>query len=245
MKRSLAVSFSHLTKIFQHSLFKKQQVALNNFSWDIEKGQIAALLGPNGSGKSTLLKILLDFLAPSKGTAELFGISSNKFIAREQVGFLPERPTFPHFLNAREALSFYGKLSNVPDLSSKIEEILFLVGLHDKADYRIQTYSQGMRQRLGLAQALIHDPALLILDEPTTGLDPVGLHFFSNLLLELKKSGKTILLTSHLLTHVEETCDQIAIIAEGQLLYSGVLETAKIKTPSSSLEKLYLEFLKK
>ncbi|MFZ4115345.1 MAG: ABC transporter ATP-binding protein [Chthoniobacterales bacterium] len=243
--KSSVVHLAHLTKTFQPSFWKRPIVVLKNVSWNVQEGQIAALLGPNGSGKSTLLKILLGLLTPTGGTAELFGISCSKCIAQEHVGFLPERPTFPSFLNARETLAFYGKLSMVASLPKKIEELLVLVGLHKKAHQPIATYSQGMRQRLGLAQALIHDPKILILDEPATGLDPVGLEFLSHLLLELKKSGKTLLLTSHLLTHVEEVCDQIAIIQRGELLHKKILNTKKIKRPHSSLEQLYLELVSK
>ncbi|MDH4470170.1 MAG: ABC transporter ATP-binding protein [Verrucomicrobiae bacterium] len=243
MKSSCAVSIEHVTKKFYSSFLKKPSSVLTDFSWNIEKGQVAALLGPNGSGKSTLLKILLGFLNPTKGRAQLFGIPCWNLISRHSVGFLPENPVFPSFFNAREALTFYGKLSNVPSLSSKIEELLVLVALHEKADDLIGNYSQGMRQRLGLAQALIHDPKLLILDEPTTGLDPVGLDFLSDLLLELKKLGKTILLTSHLLAHVEKTCDQIAIIKEGRLLHTRALDKMKQEHSPSSLEQLYLNLV--
>jgi ABC-2 type transport system ATP-binding protein len=245
MKHSFAVNIEHVTKKFYSSFLKKPSCVLNNFSWNLENGKVAALLGPNGSGKSTLLKILLGFLAPTTGTAQLFGISCSNLKSHKFVGFLPENPKFPSFINAREALAFYGKLSNVPSLSSKIEELLILVALHENADDLIATYSQGMRQRLGLAQALIHNPKLLILDEPTTGLDPVGLDFFSKLLLELKNLGKTILLTSHLLMHIEKTCDQIAIIEHGSLIYTGALDQIKSKQPPSALETLYLKSLKK
>lgn len=244
MKHSFAVSIEHLTKKFHRSLFENPHLVLDNISWKIEEGEVAALLGPNGSGKSTLLKILLGFFPPTYGAAELFGIPCGLFMARERLGFLPERPTFPSFLNAREVLTFYGKLSTVSSLCSKIEELLVLVGLDDQADNLIATYSHGMRQRLGLAQTLLHNPKLLILDEPTTGLDPLGVDFFSHLLLELKKSGKTILLTSHVLTQVEEICDQVAIIQHGNLLYTGTLEKTTKENPPSSLKKLYLELVK-
>ncbi len=243
MKHALAVNIEHLTKKFPSSLFKKAHLVLNDFSWQIPEGQVAALLGPNGSGKSTLLKILLGFFLPTQGSAKLFGSTCNGLTVRHRLGFLPERPTFQLFLNAREALTFYGKLSHVPSLSTKIEELLILVGLFEHANDLIATYSQGMRQRLALAQTLIHDPNLLILDEPTTGLDPSGIDFFYNLLLKLKKSGKTILLTSHVLTYVEEICDQVAIIQNGNLLYAGnFIKTTPSPTPTS-LQKLYLELI--
>jgi ABC-2 type transport system ATP-binding protein len=244
MKHALAVNIEHLTKKFPSSLFKKAHLVLNDFSWQIPEGKIAALLGPNGSGKSTLLKILLGFLLPTQGSVKLFGSTCRGLTALHRLGFLPERPNFQLFLNAKEVLTFYGKLSHIPSLSTKIEELLILVGLFKHANDLIATYSQGMRQRLALAQTLIHDPNLLILDEPTTGLDPSGIDFFFRLLLELKKSGKTILLTSHVLTHVEEVCDQIAIIENGNLLYAGnITKTTPFPAPSS-LQKLYLELIK-
>jgi len=243
MKNALAVNIEHLTKKFPSSLFKKAHLVLNDFSWQIPEGQVAALLGPNGSGKSTLLKILLGFFLPTQGSVKLFGSTANGLTARHRLGFLPERPNFQLFLNAREALTFYGKLSHVHSLSTKIEELLILVGLFEHANDLIATYSQGMRQRLALAQTLIHDPNLLILDEPTTGLDPSGIDFFYNLLLKLKKAGKTILLTSHVLTYVEEICDQVAIIQNGNLLYAGnFIKTTPSPTPTS-LQKLYLELI--
>ena len=236
MSADIAIDVCKLSKTFSTPFSKNKKTALDNLSLSIPRGQVFGLLGPNGSGKSTLLKILLGFLPPTSGTSRLFGIPSSRVSARKNVGFLPESLHFHPFLTGEETLSFYGKLLGMhgETLHQRIQELLIFVGLTEAAPLRLSSYSHGMRQRLGLAQALLYDPALLILDEPTTGLDPAGIRFFCDLLLELKKQGKTILLTSHLLTQVEETCDHIGIIVHGQLICSGPL--ADLRTPTQEIE---------
>ena len=247
MSAALALKITHLTKIFRTPFSNKLTTALEDLSLAIPAGKTVALLGPNGSGKSTLLKIILALLSPTSGTVELFGIPSHKIEARQKIGFLPERPFFEPFLTIQETLSFYETLSGISkkDLREKCAELLELVKLDTVASTAVGHCSQGMLQRLGLAQALIHDPEFLILDEPTTGLDPVGIRFFCELILELKKKGKTILLTSHLLTQVEETCDHVAILKKGKLLYSEPLTKSQASRETSALEELYLNHIQK
>ncbi len=240
---STALLITHLTKIFRTPFSNKLTTALEELSLSIPTGATMALLGPNGSGKSTLLKIILGLIAPTSGSIELFGIPNYKISARQKSGYLPERPYFEPFLTIQETLFFYGTLSGLSQkaLREKCEELLALAQLDNVASTPVRHCSQGMLQRLGLAQAMIADPAFLILDEPTTGLDPVGIRFFCELILDLKKKGKTILLTSHLLTQVEETCDHIAILEKGKLLYSEPLIKSQTPIRATALEELYLK----
>lgn len=241
-----AIKIAHLTKIFRTLFSTQQTTALKDLSLIVPPGAVMAILGPNGSGKSTLLKILLNLLIPTKGTVELFGIPSNDVTARKQIGFLPECPSFEPSLTIQETLLFYGTFSGVEKkfLLQKSNELLKEFQLDSVASLSVRHASQGMLQRLGLAQALLPDPKLLILDEPTTGLDPRGIHFFCDLLTQLKAKGKTVLLTSHLLTQVEETSTHLAILNHGKLLYSGKIPQPTAPTKITDLEKFYLEHLK-
>ena len=242
-----AVTVTQLTKTFRSPFSTNCTTALERVSLTIARGETVALLGPNGSGKSTLLHILLGLLTPTSGTAELFGISVHRSTARQKIGFVPERPSFEAFLSIQETLHFYGTLAGLSKkkLSQKSEELLSLLELNEAASKLVRDASQGTLQRLALAQALLHDPELLILDEPTTGLDPVALRFFSQLLLQLHNKGKTILLTSHLLTHVEETCTQMVLLQKGKLIFSGAVETSHSLPATTALEDFYLELIKK
>jgi ABC-2 type transport system ATP-binding protein len=199
---------------------------VKNLSLSVESGGIYGLLGPNGSGKSTTLKILLGLVTPDSGSARIFGADCRSYRSRREVGFLPENPYFYKFLTAAETLRFYGKVCGIParDLSKRIPDLLDLVGLADATDRRVGGFSKGMLQRIGLAQALIQDPRLLVLDEPTAGVDPAGSHQIRDLILALKKRGKTILLTSHLLEQVQEICDRVGIMARGEMVREGPLE---------------------
>jgi ABC-2 type transport system ATP-binding protein len=183
------------------------------------------LLGPNGSGKSTTLKIILGLVTPTRGQTQIFGRDSDRVASRESVGFLPESPYFYKFLTGEETLRFYGKLCGLRGaaLKSRIDEMLALVGLTDARKRRLGGYSKGMLQRIGLAQALIQEPALLVLDEPTAGVDPAGAREIRDLILELKSRGITVLLSSHLLGQVQEICDRIGILANGVLVREGAL----------------------
>jgi ABC-2 type transport system ATP-binding protein len=221
-----AVSIRNLEKVFPVHLRRRQVVALRGLSLDIPAGHVYGLLGPNGSGKSTTLKILLGLVTPSSGTSEIFGVPSHRVASRVDVGFLPENPYFYKFLTGAETIAFYGKLCGLTGgtLKARVSELLDLVGLTEAGDRRVGSYSKGMLQRIGLAQAMVHDPRLLILDEPTAGVDPAGSREIRDLILRLKARGKTILLTSHLLEQVQEVCDRVGILAKGRLVREGSLD---------------------
>ncbi|MDQ6939381.1 MAG: ABC transporter ATP-binding protein [Verrucomicrobiota bacterium] len=218
-----AVAVIGVTKIFPLPFQRKSIVALRDLNLNVAPGQVYGLLGPNGSGKSTTLKIILGLVSPTKGQTKIFGRDSSHVSSREAVGFLPESPYFPKYLTAREMLNFYGKLSGLRsrDLKKRADELLELVGLTSARERRLGGYSKGMLQRIGLAQALVHEPKLLVLDEPTAGVDPAGTREIRDLILDLKRRGTTVLLSSHLLGHVQEVCDRIGILANGVLVREG------------------------
>ena len=221
-----AVRIRDLKKVFPVHLRRRQVTALRGLSLDIPAGHVYGLLGPNGSGKSTTLKILLGLVTPTSGTSEIFGVPSSRVTSRAEVGFLPENPYFYKFLTGSETIAFYGRLCGLGGrpLRTRVAELLDLVGLQDAGDRRISGYSKGMLQRIGLAQAMVHDPRLLILDEPTAGVDPAGSRQIRDLILRLKERGKTVLLTSHLLEQVQEVCNRVGILAKGELVREGSLE---------------------
>ena len=221
-----AVAVTGLSKTFPVSFQRRSIVALRDLTLRVEAGQVYGLLGPNGSGKSTTLKIILGLISPTRGKAEIFGRDSREVSSREAVGFLPESPSFPNYLTGAETLRFYGKLCGVRGsrLRQRVDELLKLVGLTNAGDRRLGGYSKGMLQRIGLAQALVHEPRLVVLDEPTAGVDPAGSREIQDLILELKKRGNTVLLSSHLLGQVQEVCDRIGILAEGVLVREGRLQ---------------------
>ncbi len=220
------VEIEHLTKVFKIPLRRERIVAVRDLSIKVEPGEVYGLLGPNGSGKSTTLKILLGLVSPTRGQTKVFGEDSAWVRSRKDVGFVPENPYFYKFLSGAETVRFFGKLSGMSGtvLEARVKELLELVGLTEAADRRVGAYSKGMLQRVGLAQALVQDPGLLVLDEPTAGVDPVGSREIRDLILELKARGKTILLCSHLLSQVQEICDRVGILARGQLVREGRVE---------------------
>jgi ABC-2 type transport system ATP-binding protein len=191
----------------------------------VEPGEVYGLLGPNGSGKSTTLKVLLGLVSPTKGRTEIFGQDSRTVGSRTAVGFLPENPYFYKYLTGEETLRFFGKLCGLhgADLQRRMNEMLAIVKLESARDRRLGTYSKGMLQRIGLAQALIHDPRVIVLDEPTAGVDPAGSRDICELILQLKSRGMTVLLSSHLLAQAQEICDRVAILANGVLVREGRL----------------------
>jgi ABC-2 type transport system ATP-binding protein len=222
---TLAVRIENLTKIFPVPLRRQRVTAVRNISFEVRPGEVYGLLGPNGSGKSTTLKILLGLVTPNQGRAMIFGQDSRDYNSRRDVGFLPENPYFYKFLTAAETLRFYGEVCGMGGtiLNKRIDELIHLVGLEEARDRRIGGFSKGMLQRIGLAQALIQDPRLVVLDEPTAGVDPAGSHQIRDLILDLKKRGKTVLLTSHLLEQVQEICDRVGIMARGEMIREGAL----------------------
>lgn len=222
-----AISVSDLSKTYYTGLFGNSSVrALDGVSLEVPAGSIFGLLGPNGAGKTTLVKILLGLVHPSGGDAHLFGHPARQPSARERIGFLPENHRFPGFLTAEQTLHVYGRLANVPAAprANQVAALLDRVGLAERAETKVKTFSKGMLQRLGLAQALLSDPDLLFLDEPTSGVDPVGRRTIRDLVLELRDAGKTVFLNSHLLSEVEKVCTQVAILRDGQLVRKGTIE---------------------
>src|SRR5256714_5005053 len=222
-----AVTVEGLTKVFPVPFHPARGiVAVRDLNLRVEPGEVYGLLGPNGSGKSTTLKIILGLVSPTRGRTRIFGSDSSLVESREAVGFLPENPYFYKFLTGEETLQFFGKLCrlNGARLKSRVHELLELVGLTNARDQRLGTYSKGMLQRIGLAQALINEPKLVVLDEPTAGVDPAGSRDIRNLIVDLKQRGVTVLLSSHLLTQAQEICDRIGILARGALVREGRLE---------------------
>ena len=221
-----AVAIRGLTKIFPVPLHRHSIVAVHDLNLRVEPGEVYGLLGPNGSGKSTTLKIILGLVSPSRGRTEIFGRDSRLVESREAVGFLPENPYFYKYLSGEETLRFFGRLCRLsgPKLKNRTGELLELVGLTKARKRRLGTYSKGMLQRIGLAQALIHEPKLLVLDEPTAGVDPAGSRQIRDLIVDLKRRGITVLLSSHLLAQAQEICDRVAILADGALVREGRLE---------------------
>ena len=217
-----AVETKDLTKHFRVGL-KRKVVALDHLNLQVREGEVYGLLGPNGSGKSTTLKLVLGLHRPTAGESTIFGRPSETVVSRLEVGLLPENPYFYRYLSGEETLRFYGKLCRVTGakLEKRIDEILELVGLSQSRHRRLGGYSKGMLQRIGLAQAMIHEPKLLLLDEPTAGVDPEGSMDIRNLIIKLKKMGKTIILCSHLLAQVQDVCDRISILRYGKMVLEG------------------------
>lgn len=224
--RQPAIEVRRLTKDYPLAGGRQRVRAVDDVSLRVFPGEVFGLLGPNGSGKSTTLKALLGLLTPTLGECFLSGRPGTDPATHRAIGYLPEAPYFPRFLSGRELLRFHARLAGVPRLGreERIDRLLERVGLARAADRRIGSYSKGMLQRIGLAQALVTDPPILILDEPTAGVDPVGAADIAALVLEQKARGKTILLCSHLLSQIEEVCDRVAILHRGRLLAEGALD---------------------
>jgi len=220
-----AVTVENLTKVFKSGLGKQAFVAVRDLSLTVEKGEVYGLIGPNGSGKSTTMKAILGLLSPTMGKTTIFGKSSVEVESRRDVGFLPENPYFYKHLSGLETLLFYGRLCSMSgrDLQDKAREMLALTGLEDAANRRVAGFSKGMLQRLGLAQALLHEPRLIILDEPTAGVDPAGSRKIRDLIMGFKERGITVLVTSHLLEQIQEVCDRVGIMAHGRMVREGKL----------------------
>src|SRR5918911_27824 len=223
MAQEVIVETRKLTKVYRDFWGRQKKTALRALNLEIRRGEVFGLLGPNGSGKTTTIKLLLGLLFPTDGEAFVFGQPAADVRKNERVGYLPEESYLYRFLNAEETLDFYGRLFNLDPATrqAKSQELIEKVGL--KADRKriLREYSKGMRQRIGLAQALINDPDLVILDEPTSGLDPLGARWMKDLILELRKRNKTVIMCSHRLEDVQDVCDRIAILNEGQLQALG------------------------
>lgn len=219
-----AVHTEHLTKTYTDFWGRPKVKALDDLSLTIHRGEVFGLLGPNGSGKSTTIKLLLGLIFPTRGSATILGEKAGSTTINERIGFLPEESYLYKFLNGEETLKFYGRLFKIPskDLKRRVPELLDIVGLDQKSRKRkLREYSKGMARRIGLAQALINNPDLILLDEPTTGLDPIGTREMKDLILSLKNQGKTVLLCSHLLADVQDVCDRITILFRGKMMELG------------------------
>jgi ABC-2 type transport system ATP-binding protein len=212
-----------LTKIYRDFWGRKKKEALRALNLQIHRGEIFGLLGPNGSGKTTTIKLLLGLLFPSDGDAYVFGQSASEVRKNERIGYLPEESYLYRFLNAEETLDFYGRLFNLApaERQKRAQQLIDIVGLTNDKKRVLKEYSKGMRQRIGLAQALINDPELVILDEPTSGLDPLGTRWMKDLIIDLRDRGKSIIMCSHRLEDVQDICDRIAILNEGELQKLG------------------------
>jgi ABC-2 type transport system ATP-binding protein len=221
-----AVEITNLVKDFKTSFRKQMLRAVDGVSIRIMPGEVYGLIGPNGSGKSTTMKALLGLVAPTAGQCAIFGKDSLKVDSRNDVGFLPENPYFYKHLSGAETLKFYGKLCGLKGkvLQDRVSELLALVDLEGARDRRLGGYSKGMLQRIGLAQALVQEPRLVILDEPTAGVDPIGSRQIRDLIMKLRERGITVFLCSHLLEQVQEVCDHVGIIFKGKMVKEGRLE---------------------
>ena len=222
-----AIEIEKLEKTYSVGFWRKRpKRALLPLDLTVEEGEIFGFLGPNGAGKTTTLKILMGLVFPTAGTARILGMRLDDPRMKAQIGFLPEQPYFYDYLTARELLTYYGQLSGVDasKLSRKVDAVLERVGLRDAASFELRKFSKGMLQRVGIAQAILHDPKVVFLDEPMSGLDPMGRREVRNLIEELKSEGKTVFFSTHILSDAEALCDRVAIIHLGQLRGVGAVE---------------------
>ncbi|HMQ10928.1 MAG TPA: ABC transporter ATP-binding protein [Oligoflexia bacterium] len=217
------IEINSVGKAFKTDFWKKPIVALKDVSFSIERGSLFGLIGPNGAGKTTLIKILLDLVRPSLGDVKVFGQDWRKSEIKSRIGYLPEQTYYYDYLKPEEVLQFYGKLFGLSTstIKQKSVELLKMVNLYTRRDRKLSHFSKGMLQRIGIAQALINDPELVIMDEPMSGLDPVGRKEVRDIILNLRDKGKTVLIASHILSDVEALCDKVAIVINGQLRACG------------------------
>jgi ABC-2 type transport system ATP-binding protein len=244
------VTVRGLTKVFKDFWNRPKARAVDNVDFEVRRGEVFGLLGPNGSGKSTTVKLLLGLLNPTKGHLEVFGHSPRHVQTKSRIGYLPEESYLYRYLNSRETLNFFGNLFHLSksERENRAGQLLEMVGLGKTQTRAVGEFSKGMQRRIGLAQALINDPDLVILDEPTSGLDPIGCREVKDLILALARRGKTVILSSHLLSDVEDVCDRVVILFGGKIQAAGTLkellakpDTLRITTPVLSrptLEKV-------
>jgi ABC-2 type transport system ATP-binding protein len=224
--RADIVRIEGIVKDFRPGFGLRRKRALHGISFGVREGEIFGFVGPNGAGKTTTLKILMGLIRASAGRASILGHDVGETAFRRHVGFLPENPYFYEYLSARETLTFYARLCGVDRASraARVEELLEWVGLSHAADARLRTFSKGMLQRVGIAQALVHDPDAVFLDEPMSGLDPIGRVEIRDLILRLRAEGKTVFMNTHILSDVEMVCDRVAIVVKGRIRYEGAIE---------------------
>jgi ABC-2 type transport system ATP-binding protein len=252
----VVVSVRGLTKVFKDFWNRPKARAVDNVDFNVRRGEVFGLLGPNGSGKSTTVKLLLGLLYPTKGHIEVFGHSPRHVQTKSRIGYLPEESYLYRYLNSRETLDFFGNLFHLDkgERDNRAEQLLEMVGLSQTRMRAVGEFSKGMQRRIGLAQALINDPDLIILDEPTSGLDPIGCREVKDLILALARRGKTVILSSHLLSDVEDVCDRVVIYYGGKIQAMGTLkdllatpDAIRITTPALPRETMerVLEIIRK
>ncbi len=236
-----------LTKVFKDFWGRPKARAVDNVDFEVRKGEVFGLLGPNGSGKSTTIKMLLGLLYPTKGHIEIFGKSPRDVKTKSRIGYLPEESYLYRYLNSGETLDFFGNLFDIPpeERKRRSEQLMEMVGLNQARTRSVGEFSKGMQRRIGIAQALINDPDLVILDEPTAGLDPIGCREVKDLILALARRGKTVILSSHLLSDVEDVCDRVVIYYGGKIQAAGTLQellterdSVRITSPAMPRETL-------
>jgi ABC-2 type transport system ATP-binding protein len=226
LEKRQVICVDQVVKDFRPGFGLRRKRVLHGVTFQVEEGEIFGFVGPNGAGKTTTLKILMGLIRPTEGKASILERDVGESEFRNQIGFLPENPYFYPFLTAREILTFYARLCAVPSnrCADRVEELLGVVNLSHAADARLQTFSKGMLQRVGVAQALVHDPEIVFMDEPMSGLDPIGRKEIRDVILSLRAAGKTVFMTTHILTDVEMICDRVAIIVKGAIRHQGRIE---------------------
>ncbi len=254
--QEVVVAVRGLTKVFKDFWGRPKARAVDNVDFEVRRGEVFGLLGPNGSGKSTTVKLLLGLLYPTKGHIEVFGHSPRHVATKSRIGYLPEESYLYRYLNSHETLDFFGNLFRLPsgERDKRAEQLLEMVGLSQTRTRAVGEFSKGMQRRIGLAQALINDPDLVILDEPTAGLDPIGCREVKDLIIALARRGKTVILSSHLLSDVEDVCDRVVIYYGGRIQAKGTLQellakpdVVRITTPVLARETMEraLEIIRK
>jgi len=221
-----SIEIQGFSKVYKVGFWRKREkLALSPLNLSVDPGEIFGFLGPNGAGKTTTLKLLMGLIFPTSGSARILGKHWTDPEVKSQIGFLPEQPYFYDYLTARELLNYYGRLSGVPgkELGARMQSVLNRVGLHDAGDVQLRKFSKGMLQRVGIAQAILHDPKVVFLDEPMSGLDPMGRREVRNLIEELKHTGKTVFFSTHILSDAEALCDRVAVIHLGKLRAVGAV----------------------
>jgi ABC-2 type transport system ATP-binding protein len=243
----VAIELKNISRSFKSHFWQSKKEILKDVSLEITKGEIFGFLGPNGAGKTTTIKIITGLLRPDSGSIRIFGHPANTLEAKKRIGFLPESPYFYGHLTGYEFLNIHGRLGNVKDHKHVTNDLLHKVGIDYAADLPLRKYSRGMLQRIGIAQALISEPDLFILDEPLSGLDPIGRKEIKELIIEQKNKGKTVFFSSHILPDAEALCDRIGIIINGKVVHIGKLKDILkkgTKTDEITLEEWFVRQIK-
>ncbi|UCF69729.1 MAG: ABC transporter ATP-binding protein [candidate division WOR-3 bacterium] len=243
-----AITLEKITRSFRNHFWQKNREVLKGISLNIQEGEVFGFLGPNGAGKTTTIKIITGLIRPDSGRATIFDLHPNSLAAKRRIGFLPESPYFYEHLTGYEFIKIHAMLSGPNEDKEAVMRLIEKVGLGDARDVQLRSYSRGMLQRIGIAQALVGSPDLLILDEPLTGLDPIGRKDIKDLILEEKNKGTTIFFSSHILPDAEAVCDRVGIIIEGQMREVGRLNDVlkkDIETDAISLEDWFVRHAKK